>query len=76
MSSAYRTGHSTEKTPLNVHQDITEALDIKCMATLVLLHLSTAFDIIDQGILQKRLECPFMLTRFSPISVTGLGVLP
>ena len=48
IQSAYRTGHSTETALLKVHHDIAGALDRKCMAALVLLDLSAAFDIIDR----------------------------
>jgi exonuclease III len=60
--SAYRTGHSTETALLKVHHDITEALDNKCMTALVMLDLSAAFDVIDHGILQRRLEDSFGVT--------------
>jgi len=56
LQSAYRSCHSTETALLRVHQDITMALDNKCMAVLVLLDLSAAFDVIDHGILYERLE--------------------
>jgi len=62
LQSAYRTGHSTETALLGVHHDIAEALDRKCMAALVLLDLSAAFDVIDHKILQKRLEYSFGVT--------------
>ena len=55
----HRTGHSTETALLKVHRDIAEALDTKCMAALVLLDLSAAFDVVDQRILQNRLEHSF-----------------
>ena len=56
MQSAYRMGHSTETALLRVHNDIASALDNKCRAVLVMLDLSAAFDVIDHGILYKRLE--------------------
>ena len=62
LQSAYRTGHSTETALLKVHHDIAEALDRKCMAALVLLDLSAAFDVIDHKILQTRLEHSFGVT--------------
>ena len=40
---------ATETALLKVHRDIVEALDRKCMAALVLLDLSTAFDVIDHN---------------------------
>jgi len=56
LQSAYRTGHSTETVLLKVHHDITEVLDRKCMAALVLLDLSAAFDVTDHKILQTCLS--------------------
>ena len=53
---AYRTGHSTEVALLKVHQDIIDAVDNKCMAALLLLHLSAALDFIDNGIFPGWLE--------------------
>ena len=63
LQSAYRIGHSTETALLKVHHDIAEALDMKCMAALVLLDLSAAFDIIDHNILQTRLDHSFGVTE-------------
>ena len=63
LQSAYRTGHSTETALLKVHHDITEALDRKCTAALVLLDLSAAYDVIDHTILQTRLEHSFGVTK-------------
>ena len=62
FQSAYRTGHSTETALLRVFNDITEALDQKCMAILVMLDLSAAFDVIDHEILLKRLEYTYGIT--------------
>jgi len=56
LQSAYRIGHSTETALLKVHHDIAEALYRNCMAALVLLDLSAAFDVIDHKILQTRIE--------------------
>ena len=56
LQSAYRTGHFTETVLLKVHHNIAEALDMKCIAALVLFDLSAAFDVIDHKILQMRLE--------------------
>jgi hypothetical protein len=47
MQSAYRTGHSTETSLLCVHHDITYALDNNACVILLMLDLSTAFDVID-----------------------------
>ena len=62
LQSAYRTGHSTETALLKVHHEIAEALERKCMAALVLLDLSAAFDVTDHKILQTRLEHSFGVT--------------
>jgi len=62
LQSAYGTGHCIETALLKVHHDIAEALDRKCMAALVLLDLSVAFDVIDHKILQTRLEHLFGVT--------------
>ena len=62
FQSAYRTGHSTETALLRVFNDITEALDQKCMVILVMLDLSAAFDVIDHEILLKRLEYSYGIT--------------
>jgi len=67
LQSAYRTGHSTETALLKVHHDIAKALDRKCMAALVLLDLSAAFDVIDHKILQTRLEHSFGVTGKCPL---------
>ena len=53
---------STETAFLSVHHDITEALDNKCKVALVLLDLSTAFDVIDHDILYKHLEYSYGLS--------------
>ena len=60
--SGYRAVYSTKTALLKVHHDIAEALDRKCMAALVLLDLSAAFDVIDHKILQTRLEHSFGVT--------------
>ena len=80
QQSTYCTGHSTGTVLLNVHHDITESLDNKSMVALVLLDLSTAFDVINHGIIQKWLEYSFggvevPHPEFSPISVTESSVL-
>lgn len=62
LQSAYRTGHSTETALLRVHNDIVAALDNKCRAVLVMLDLSAAFDVIDHGILFKRLDYSYGVT--------------
>ena len=46
MQSAYRPNHSTETALLRVHNDISLALDINNDVILVLLDLSSAFDMV------------------------------
>jgi len=61
--SAYRRGHSTETARLKVHSDIAEALDEGSMTALIMLDLSTAFDVIDHPILIKHLEFSFGIKK-------------
>ena len=63
LQSAYRACHSTETALLKVQNDIVTALDNKCMAALVLLDLSAAFDVIDHQILYKWLEHSYGITE-------------
>ncbi|XP_061186395.1 uncharacterized protein LOC133194455 [Saccostrea echinata] len=60
LQSAYRKYHSTETALLRVHHDIAAALDNNSCAVLVMLDLSAAFDVIDHGILYKRLAHTFV----------------
>ena len=55
FQSAYRAKHSTETALLKVQSDILSALDNERACVLVLLDLSSAFDVIDHGILVRRL---------------------
>lgn len=57
--SAYRECHSTESALLKVNNDLLLALDNRCVAYLVLLDLSAAFDTIDHEILISRLRRQF-----------------
>ena len=61
FQSAYRRHHSTETALLKVSTDILEAADNKKISLLVLLDLSSAFDLIDHQILSKRLNESFGL---------------
>ena len=63
--SAYRTCQSTETVLPNVHRDIAESLDSKCVAASVLPDLSAAFNVISHEILQKCLEYSFVVTGSS-----------
>ena len=50
-------------TEIVLHHDIAEALDKKFMAALVLLNLSSAFNVIDHRILQMDLEYSYVVTN-------------
>ena len=56
MQSAYRPHHSTETALLRVHNDICLALDQNNDVILILLDLSSAFDMVNHHILLKRLK--------------------
>ncbi|KAK3088718.1 hypothetical protein FSP39_022962 [Pinctada imbricata] len=56
LQSAYRAFHSTETALLKVHHDVVVALDKGLCSVLIMLDLSAAFDVIDHGILFRRLE--------------------
>jgi hypothetical protein len=62
VPSANRAGHSTETALLNVHHDITCALDQNRCTVLMMLDLSAAFDVIDHTILRKRLDYAFEIS--------------
>jgi len=62
LQSGFRPGHSTEIAVLRVLSDILLSVDSGDFATLVLLELSAAFDIVDCGILLQRLETSFGVT--------------
>ena len=59
FQSAYRAKHSTETALLKVQSDIFSALDNGRVCVLVVLDLSSAFDVIDHGILFRRLRDTF-----------------
>ena len=56
FQSAYRAKHSTETALLKVQSDIFSALDKGRACVLVLLDLSSAFDVIGHGILLRHLR--------------------
>ena len=62
MQSAYRANYSTETALLRVHNDINIALDSHKEVILVLLDLTSAFDMIDHVILLDRLHANFGLS--------------
>ena len=60
--SAYRNNYSTETGLVKVQNDIAEALDKKRVVVLVMLDLSSAFDVIDHSIMLTRLQHSFGVT--------------
>ena len=54
--SAYRTGHSIDRTLLHVGNDILRAVDRGEAVILVLLDLSTTFDTTDHDVLLERIQ--------------------
>ena len=60
--SAYRNNYSTETALVKVKNDMAEALDQKRVDVLVMLDLSSAFDVIDHGIMLTRLQHSFGVT--------------
>ena len=58
--SAYRNNYSTETALVKVQNDIAEALDQKRVVVLVMLDLSSAFDVIDHGIMLTPLQHSFL----------------
>ena len=61
FQSAYRRHHSKESALLKVSTDILKAADNKKISVLVLLDLSSVFDLIDHQILIRRLNESFGL---------------
>ena len=53
LQSAYKSYHSTETALLKVKADIFKVKDVQEITCLVLLYLSTAFDIVDHKILNQ-----------------------
>jgi hypothetical protein len=56
LQSGFRSGHSTETANLRVMSDILASVDRGDFTALVLLDLSTAFNMVDHGILLQRLK--------------------
>ena len=71
--SAYRNNNSTETALVKVKNDIAEALDQKHVVVFVMLDLSSAFDVIDHGIMQTRHLHSFGVTTVQ--SVRNVGVI-
>ena len=65
FQSSYRCHQSTETTLLKVSNDILEAADNKKISLLVLLNLSSAFNLIDYQILIRRLNESFGLNNLT-----------
>jgi len=59
LQSAYRAHHSTETAVLKVLTDILYAVNDGDLSVLALLHLSAAFDTVDDDILLTRLKVSF-----------------
>ena len=57
--SAYRNNYSTKTALVKVQNDIAEALDQKRVVVLVMLDLSSVFDVIDHGIMLMPLQHSF-----------------
>src|ERR1700733_14829777 len=56
LQHGFRTGHSTIMSLLDIHNQITKAIDTKKYSIGIFLDLSKAFDTVDHGILLKKLE--------------------
>ena len=46
---------------VRVHNDLLRAVDNRCCAVLLLLHLSAAFDTVEHNLLLNRLEYKFAI---------------
>ena len=60
--SAYQNNYSTKTALVKVQNDIAEALEQKRVVVLVMLDLSSEFDVIDHGIILTRLQHSFGVT--------------
>ena len=56
QQSGFRGGHSTETEPLNVIDVITSTLNTNNFCLLVMLHIASAFDMLDHKMLLSRLQ--------------------
>ena len=62
--SGYRANHNTETAMPRVSNDINLALENHNYVVVVLLDLSSAFDIIDHGVVVERLHARFGLRSY------------
>ena len=62
INKSYQNNYSTETALVKVQNDIAEALDQKRVVVLVMLDLSSAFDVINHGIILTRLQHSFGVT--------------
>ena len=62
LQSAYKPFHSCETALARVHNDILAAIDKRHCVMLLLLGLSTAFDIVDHDILLTRLHSKYSIS--------------
>ena len=62
VSGSFRADFLTETALVKVQNDIAKALDQKHVVVLVMLDLSSAFDVIDHGITLTRLQHSFGVT--------------
>jgi Reverse transcriptase (RNA-dependent DNA polymerase) len=56
LQHGFRSGHSTVMSLLDIHNQITKAIDTKKFSVGIFLDLSKAFDTVDHEILLKKLE--------------------
>ena len=70
LQSAYKRNHSTEMALQKVKADILQAMDNQRVVCLILLDLSTAFDMVNHQLLLNRLKYRF---RFSGVILDWIG---
>ena len=65
FQSAYRIFHSTETTPLKIHNDLILVMDRGEVTSFIFINLSAAFDTVDHSILLTSLQNWFGLDGLS-----------